>query len=189
MRSASSCALFDPTGRKELARLDLPECTDEVWHGYLPNAHPGTVYGFRADGPYQRSKAIASIRPSCCWTRTRASWSVISAGPTRCSATRAFEPRRPVDGPPRLGARDAEGGGRRRGVRLGTDRRPNVPWRNTVIYEAHVRGASMRRAGLRAPGAARSLARASGVRRSPAVDRRDDRRAAARACVPPAARS
>ncbi len=25
--------LFDPTGRKELARLPLPECTDEVWHG------------------------------------------------------------------------------------------------------------------------------------------------------------
>jgi glycogen operon protein len=54
------------------SRLDLPECTDEVWHGYLPNAHPGTVYGFRADGPYQPRKAIASIRPSCCWTRTRA---------------------------------------------------------------------------------------------------------------------
>src|SRR5690349_11708769 len=45
--------LFDSTGRKELARFDLPECTDEIWHGYLPGAHPGTVYGLRADGPYQ----------------------------------------------------------------------------------------------------------------------------------------
>ena len=30
--------LFDPTGRREIARFDLPECTDEIWHGYLPDA-------------------------------------------------------------------------------------------------------------------------------------------------------
>ena len=45
--------LFDPSGRREMARLDLPECTDEVFHGYLPNARPGQLYGFRAHGPYQ----------------------------------------------------------------------------------------------------------------------------------------
>ena len=33
--------LFDPSGRREIARLPLPECTDEVWHGYLPNARTG----------------------------------------------------------------------------------------------------------------------------------------------------
>src|SRR5581483_2285643 len=45
--------LFDSSGRRETARLALPEWTDEVWHGYLPNADPGLVYGFRAYGPYQ----------------------------------------------------------------------------------------------------------------------------------------
>src|SRR5690606_13940941 len=30
----------------------LPECTDEIWHGYLPGAVPGQVYGYRAHGPY-----------------------------------------------------------------------------------------------------------------------------------------
>ena len=44
--------LFDPIGRREIARFDLPECTDEIWHGYLPNARPGLVYGYRAHGPY-----------------------------------------------------------------------------------------------------------------------------------------
>ena len=44
--------LFDPTGRREIARLDLPECTDEIWHGYLPNARTGLIYGYRAHGPY-----------------------------------------------------------------------------------------------------------------------------------------
>ena len=40
--------LFDSTGRKELNKLALPECTDEVWHGYLPEAAPGLLYGYRA---------------------------------------------------------------------------------------------------------------------------------------------
>ncbi|RYE72257.1 MAG: glycogen debranching enzyme GlgX, partial [Oxalobacteraceae bacterium] len=45
--------LFDPTGRREIARHALPECTDEVWHGYLPRIQPGQIYGYRAYGPYQ----------------------------------------------------------------------------------------------------------------------------------------
>ena len=45
--------LFDPSGRREIARLTLPEFTDEIWHGYLPNARAGLLYGYRAHGPYQ----------------------------------------------------------------------------------------------------------------------------------------
>ncbi len=43
--------LFDPRGRQEVQRLTLPEWTDEVWHGFLPDAGPGLVYGYRAHGP------------------------------------------------------------------------------------------------------------------------------------------
>src|SRR3954452_2516387 len=45
--------LFDETGETELERIELPEYTDEVWHGYLPTARPGTVYGYRVHGPYE----------------------------------------------------------------------------------------------------------------------------------------
>ena len=45
--------LFDETGDTELERIELPEYTDEVWHGYLPTARPGTVYGYRVHGPYE----------------------------------------------------------------------------------------------------------------------------------------
>jgi len=45
--------LFDPAGEEELARLSLPEWTDEVWHGFLPDAGPGLVYGYRAFGPFE----------------------------------------------------------------------------------------------------------------------------------------
>src|ERR1035438_6575408 len=44
--------LFDETGKEELQRIELPEFTDEVWHGYLPGLRPGSVYGFRVHGPY-----------------------------------------------------------------------------------------------------------------------------------------
>src|SRR5246127_2121430 len=45
--------LFDIDGIQELERIELPEYTDEVWHGYLPAARPGTVYGYRVYGPYE----------------------------------------------------------------------------------------------------------------------------------------
>src|SRR6478735_8834215 len=45
--------LFDIEGKRELEKIELPEYTDEVWHGYLPDARPGTVYGYRVHGPYE----------------------------------------------------------------------------------------------------------------------------------------
>lgn len=36
--------LFDSTGEVELERVELPEYTDEIYHGYLPDAHPGLVW-------------------------------------------------------------------------------------------------------------------------------------------------
>lgn len=39
--------LFDSTGEIELERIELPEYTDETYHGYLPDAHPGLIYGYR----------------------------------------------------------------------------------------------------------------------------------------------
>ncbi len=44
--------LFDNQAQREIARLTLPECTEEVWHGYLPEAQPGLYYGYRVHGPY-----------------------------------------------------------------------------------------------------------------------------------------
>ena len=54
--------LFDPSGRREDARLDLPECTDEVWHGYLPNAGPDCSTAIAPTAPTSRRTATASIR-------------------------------------------------------------------------------------------------------------------------------
>ena len=45
--------LFDPRGQRELERVVLPEYTDQVWHGYLPDVRPGQLYGYRVYGPYE----------------------------------------------------------------------------------------------------------------------------------------
>src|SRR5829696_317877 len=45
--------LFDESGERELERIELPEFTEEVWNGYLPDARPGTTYAYRAHGPYE----------------------------------------------------------------------------------------------------------------------------------------
>jgi len=45
--------LFDDSGHTEIARIELPEFTDEIWHGYVPGVGPGSIYGYRVHGPYE----------------------------------------------------------------------------------------------------------------------------------------
>ncbi len=44
--------LFDDSGEHEAARFALPECTNGVWHGFLPGVRAGQKYGYRVHGPY-----------------------------------------------------------------------------------------------------------------------------------------
>src|SRR6202008_1394237 len=45
--------LFDGQGRRELDRIEFPERSEDVWHGYLNAVSPGQVYGYRVHGPYE----------------------------------------------------------------------------------------------------------------------------------------
>lgn len=45
--------LFDAEGQNEIERIEMPEYTDEVWHVYVHDLKPGTVYGYRVHGPYE----------------------------------------------------------------------------------------------------------------------------------------
>ena len=138
--------LFDPAGRKEIARLPMPECTDEVWHGYLPEARPGQLYGYRAYGPYEPRRGHRFnphkllLDPYTRQLHGEVRWSDALFG-YRVGAGRAdlsFDRRDSAPAMPKSVVVDDS-------FHWGDDRPPCVPWERTVIYEAHVRGLSMRR--------------------------------------------
>ena len=86
--------LFDDAGRTELERIELPEYTNEVWHGYLPDARPGTIYGYRVHGPYDPRNGHRFNPTSCCSIlMPRRIVGALRWG-ARCSATRRLEGRR-----------------------------------------------------------------------------------------------
>ena len=56
--------LFDSTGKRETARIELPEYTDQIFR--LPSdVSPGTFYGYRVMDLMRRKMVIASIRTNC----------------------------------------------------------------------------------------------------------------------------
>ncbi len=65
--------LFDDHGETELERIELPEYTNEVFHGFVPDARPGTIYGYRVHGPYAPEEGHRFNPTSCCWTPMRES--------------------------------------------------------------------------------------------------------------------
>jgi isoamylase len=142
--------LFDPGGRREIARLDLPECTDEVWHGYLPNAGTGLIYGYRAYGPYRPQEGhrfnpykllldpyarrlIGKLR----WTDALFGYRIDSP-----RSDLSFDRRDSAPSMPKAIVSDDV-------FDWGDDRPPNIPWSRTVIYEAHLRGMTMLRDDIR----------------------------------------
>jgi len=44
--------LFDNHGKNEIARITLPEFTDEVWHGHISGLTAGCLYGYRVYGAF-----------------------------------------------------------------------------------------------------------------------------------------
>ena len=46
------CLFDSPEAEVESLTIPLPEQTDMVWHGYLPDVHPGQLYGYRVHGPF-----------------------------------------------------------------------------------------------------------------------------------------
>src|SRR5215470_1288958 len=54
--TAVELCLFDEAGAIEVDRARLPDAGNGIWCGYLQGAGPGTVYGYRVQGPYEPEK-------------------------------------------------------------------------------------------------------------------------------------
>jgi len=137
--------LFDPQGRRETERVVLPERTDQVWHGYLPEARPGLLYGYRVYGPYAPERGHRFnphkllIDPYARAIRGTVRWSDALYG-YRFNSPRedlSYDRRDSAPGMPKCRVIDTA-------FTWGDDRPPRTPWTDTIIYELHVRGFTMR---------------------------------------------
>ena len=137
--------LFDEEGTTETERIELPEYTDEVWHGYLPDARPGLVYGYRVHGPYEPAAGhrfnhhkvvldpyAKQIVGELKWDPSLFGYVVGSA-----DADLSFDERDNAAFIPKCRVIDPA-------FTWGAERRPQISWERTILYEAHVRGYTMR---------------------------------------------
>src|ERR1044071_8576734 len=136
--------LFDDSGSQELERITLPEFTDEVWHGYLPDARPGTIYAYRVHGPYDpenghrfnQNKLV--LDPYAKALHGQLQWNPAVFGYTMESGDDfSFDERDSAEFMPKCRVVDPA-------FTWGDDRPPRTSWERTVIYELHVRGYTKR---------------------------------------------
>ncbi len=137
--------IFDIEGKREFERIELPEYTDEVWHGYLPDARPGTVYGYRVHGRYEPAAGHRFnpnkllIDPYAKQLVGELSWNPAVFGYTLDSPDKdlSFDTRDSQAFVPKCRVIDPA-------FTWGPERKPRVPWERTIVYELHARGYTMR---------------------------------------------
>src|SRR6202521_1654259 len=139
--------LFDGQGRRELERIELPERTEDVWHGYLNDVSPGQLYGYRVHGPYEPERGHRFnankllLDPYARRLAGRLVWSDAHFAYRTGSAREdlSFDRRDNARGMPKAVVVDESFNWGRR------EMRPNIPWEDTIIYEAHVKGLTQKR--------------------------------------------
>ncbi|HEY0329615.1 MAG TPA: glycogen debranching protein GlgX [Rhodopseudomonas sp.] len=138
--------LFD--GAKE-RRFELPEYTDEIFHGYLPDVGPGSFYGYRVHGPYEPENGHR-FNPNKLlldpYARAHAGemkWDPAVFGYKMESGDdRTFDTRDSAPFVPKCVVVDPNYDWK------GEPGRRNTPWDQTVIYEAHVKGFTKQHPGV-----------------------------------------
>jgi glycogen operon protein len=132
--------LFDASDREH--RVDLVCGTGQVWHAYLPGIKPGTRYGYRVHGPWQPRQGLRCnpckllLDPYARAVTGRVRWTPAVLGyrddPLGKMSTEdsARSTLRSVVADPHFD--------------WGNDRRLDIPWSETIIYECHVKGLTVR---------------------------------------------
>ncbi|HET7437399.1 MAG TPA: glycogen debranching protein GlgX [Thermoanaerobaculia bacterium] len=137
--------LYDANGNE--TRVDLPEQTAFIWHGYLPNIGPGQRYGFRVHGPWAPENGhrcnpnkllldpySKAVDGEVQWNEAVFPYHFNQPEDSRNDADSApFMPKSVIINPY---------------FDWAYDRRPRTPWHETIIYEVHVKGFTMRHPGI-----------------------------------------
>jgi isoamylase len=139
------CLFNDDGDFEESAKIQLTERTDQVWHGYLPDARPGQYYGYRAHGPYEPlnghrfNPAKLLIDPYAKAITGAIQWShdLFAYKVDGTKEDLEPDPDNSAGGVPKSVVIDS--------AFMWEDDRPlNVPYNRTIIYECHVKGMTIR---------------------------------------------
>ena len=130
---------------QETHRFRMEECTDLVWHCYLPEARPGQLYGYRVHGPYDPqaghrfnpskllidpyAKALTGVIK---WSDAMFGYRIGDPGEDL-----SYDERNNAGNMPKCVVID-------QAFTWGEDKLLNTLWSKTVIYEVHVKGFTMR---------------------------------------------
>src|SRR5262249_8593279 len=132
--------LFDAGGKSETARIELPEYRDEIWHGYVPEIGPGTIYGLRVHGPYKPEEGHRFnpnkllLDPYARAHIGELKWDPAIFGYKMGEEDTTFDERDSAPFVPKCVVVDPDFDWKRERVW-----KP-VPWDRTIVYETHVRG-------------------------------------------------
>jgi glycogen operon protein len=133
--------LFDATAEREMIRLMLPARTGDTWHGFLqlPFGAPGMVYGFRATGPFEPSRGLRYtpdkllLDPYARKLAGRFKWNaaLFAFSDSASDVNAAIADSAPFNYKAAVLAPEYD---------WAEDRPPSIPWRDSIIYELHVKG-------------------------------------------------
>jgi glycogen operon protein len=143
------CLYDRPTAARESHRIPLRERTDLIWHCYLPDARPGQLYGYRVHGLYapeeghrfNANKLLIDPYAKAVSGNVELTDAVFGYQIGSPLEDLSFDRRDSASSMPKCVVIDES-------FTWGDDRRPDVPWNRTVIYEAHVKGMTMRHPGV-----------------------------------------
>ncbi|MBV9774877.1 MAG: glycogen debranching protein GlgX [Gemmatimonadetes bacterium] len=135
------CIFASPYDAEPTETYRLRERTNFVWHGYVPDVGPGTYYAYRVNGPYDVARGVRCnpfkllMDPYARAVAGRVNWD-----------ERPWAYIRDQPGEDWVLDDEDDAAGIPKGVVIDDafdwegDVPPRIPWHETVIYEAHVRG-------------------------------------------------
>jgi isoamylase len=127
-------------------QVELTEVDGFVWHGYLPGVAPGQCYGYRVHGPWDPARGLRcdgskllldpygkAVEGDISWDESLFDYQIGNPRRRNTTDSAPHMPKNVVINP---------------FFDWGHDRAPQIPYHETVIYEAHVRGLTIRHPGI-----------------------------------------
>jgi len=136
--------LFDSEGRREIKKISLPGCTDQIWHVRVEGLRAGTLYGYRVHGPYEPQKGhrfnpfklVIDPYAKTLFGNYRWSNNMFGYDPADAAQDLVMDRRDNASEMPKCVVVDDSS----LLIQNRDFAKPNIPWNKTVVYETHVKG-------------------------------------------------